>query len=248
MLTRGNAAGCAIGTAVGFIVALQGSLILHPSLSTHHARTSTDHHATTSRMDFLRGGGPSEWGWPLDQRPSAGDQARDSDAHASGAEAKFAAAEAAAAAATAQAKAAEAKAAALAARLADLEGEIEQALEARAKAEADLAKAEERAAAAASLEGRGGEATAVAAPEQSSSSTDEGMARTWLRYLRGCYPLAQSCDPRHHWSTPFVSEPHNPWTAPWALEGTIDPTRVVAGPQTPVDPTAADPPKVSGSV
>jgi hypothetical protein len=66
-----------------------------------------------------------------------------------------------------------------------------------------------------------------------------------LRYLKGCYPLAQSCDPRHFWSTPFSPQPYDPSMAPWALEGAIDPTRVVAGPQVPVDPTeAAVPPKV----
>jgi hypothetical protein len=205
-------------------------------------------------MDFLQGGGPSEWVWPFEQRQSAEDQDHDGDARALKSEARSAMAEVLAAAATAKAKAAEARAAALAARLADLEGEIEQALEARAKAENQLAKHEEFNVAAASPEGRGGAATAVVAPAQSSSSSssssgggDEGVARTWLRYLRGCYPLAQSCDLRHHWSTPFTSEPYGPMMAPWALEGSIDPTRVVAGPQTPVDPAAADPPKVATS-
>jgi len=187
MPTRGNTISGLIGAAVGFIVALQSSLISHPGLLTLH-------HEKHSRFDFLQGGGPSEWGWPVSQRSQGAEEA------AAGSDASLRA-----------------------------HDSVDDSLSKQ------LTNSEER------HKRSDGASGSSATPEHGSdgAAVAEGVAKTWLRYLRGCYPLAQSCDPRHFWSTPFLPQP------PWALEGAIDPTRVVAGPQVPVDPTAAAvPPKV----
>jgi len=191
MPTRGNTISGLIGTAVGFIVAIQSSLISHPGLSSLH-------HENYSRLDFLQGGGPSEWGWPIGRRGS----------------------EETAAGIDAGPKAHENEGDAL---------------------PRDLSDSDDR-----RRRSRNSAFESASTPERSSDTgATEGVAQTWLRYLKGCYPLAQSCDPRHFWSTPFSPQPYDPSMAPWALEGAIDPTRVVAGPQVPVDPTeAAVPPKV----